>query len=134
MTKIDIDNMSNEIMSILDEFKDVTIETVEKAVKETAKETVKELKFTSPQGATGDYAKSWKYKRDTEAKGINRYNLIVCSEKPEYRLTHLLEYGHAIKSGGRTVGKAEAFSHIKDAEKNAENRLMNKILSGLGGK
>lgn len=133
MSKTDIDKMSMAIINELKAFKDVTISMMEEVAKETAKETVKDLKSTSPNGATGDYAKSWKCKRDIEAKGENRYNMIIYSQNPEYRLTHLLEYGHAIKRGGRTIGKAKAYPHIQCAEKNATTRLENKIIAKIGG-
>lgn len=133
MAAIDIDKLSIEVMKSLELYREATIEIVEEAVKETAKDTVKELKFTSPVGTSGDYAKSWRCKRDKEANGKNRYNMIVYSQKPDYRLTHLLEYGHAIRSGGRTVGSAKAFPHIKDAELHAEKRLLNRIQKGIEG-
>lgn len=127
MAKIDIDQLSIAVMAELKAYAKVTHEQVEKAVVETAKETVNELKITSPVGSTGDYSKSWKYKRDKEAKGRKRYNMIVYSKKPDYRLTHLLEFGHAKRNGGRT----KAFPHIKSAEETAIKRLENKILRGI---
>lgn len=127
MAKIDVDKLSMEVVKNLQLYSKVTIEMVEKAVVETAKETVQELRVTSPEGKTGEYAKSWKCKRDKEAKGKNRYNMIVYAEKPDYRLTHLLEHGHALKSGGRT----RAFPHIKNVELNAIERLEAKILRGI---
>lgn len=131
MAKIDVDKMSIEVIKNLQLYTEATIEVVEKAVKETAKETVQELRVTSPEGNRGDYTKSWKQKRDSEARGKNKFNMIVYSEKPHYRLTHLLENGHALKRGGRTVGKARAFPHIKNAELNAIERLETKITRGI---
>lgn len=129
MAKIDTDKLSMEVIKNLQLYSKVTCEIVEKAVIETAKETVKELRVTSPEGATGEYAKSWKCKRDKEAKGKNRYNMIVYAQKPDYRLTHLLEHGHALIRGGRT----RAFPHIKNAELNAIERLEAKIIRGIEG-
>lgn len=123
MAKIDIDKLSLTVIQALQEYADFTSEVVEKAVVETARETVKELKVTSPVGDSGDYSESWTYKRDKEVKGRNRYNMIVHSKKPDYRLTHLLEYGHAKVNGGRT----RAFPHIKNAELNAIEKLEAKI-------
>ncbi len=114
-------------MTELQVYAEATTEIVEEAVLETAKETVNELRITSPVGDTGDYAESWKYKRDSEAKGKNKYNMIVYSKKPNYRLTHLLEHGHAKVNGGRT----KAIPHIKNAEETAIKRLENKILRGI---
>lgn len=127
MAKIDIDKLSLTVIQSLQEYAKATQESVNKAVLETAKETVNELKITSPVGATGNYAESWTYKRDKEARGENMYNMIVYSEKPDYRLTHLLEFGHAKVNGGRT----RAFPHIKNAELNAMERLEFKIRNGV---
>ena len=131
MSKIDIDKLSIEVMNELRLYGEATIEIVEKAVEETAKETVNELRVTSPEGKTGDYSESWKKKRDKSKMGKYRYDMIVYSAKPDYRLTHLLEYGHAVRRGGRKIGKAKAFPHIKDAEIHAKKRLENKIVRAL---
>lgn len=131
MAKIDVDKLSIAVMSELRLYEDATVDIVEQAVMETAKETVNELRVTSPVGNSGDYAESWTYKRDKEAQGRNRYNMIVYSKKPNYRLTHLLEYGHALRRGGRQIGQVKAFPHIKDAEIHAGKRLENKIIRGI---
>lgn len=130
MAKIDIDKLSIEVIKNLNSYAKVTSDTVERAVKETAKETVKELRVTSPVGS-GDYSRSWKSKRDATARGKNKYNMIVYSNKPNYRLTHLLEKGHPIVKKGRTVGSARAIPHIKNAEENAIERLRYKILKEI---
>lgn len=127
MAKIDIDNLAIHVMTELRLYGKATYEQVEKAVTETAKETVNELKITSPVGDTGDYAKSWRYKRDDKAKGRKKFNLIVYAKKPDYRITHLLEYGHVKVGGGRT----KAYPHIKNAEETAKKRLENKIIKGI---
>lgn len=121
--RIDIDKMSLEVVRMLNAYQDVTIDIMTRAVKETAKETVQELNLTSPEGATGDYKKSWAYKRDRTLKGSRRFDMVVYSKKPDYRLTHLLEKGHAKVNGGRVQGKP----HIAPAEKNAIARLETKI-------
>lgn len=131
MAKIDIDNLAIHVMTELRLYGKATYEQVEKAVTETAKETVNELKITSPVGDTGDYAKSWRYKRDDKAKGRKKFNLIVYAKKPDYRITHLLEHGHAIVSGGRKKGEVKAIPHIKHAEEMAKKRLENKIIKGI---
>ena len=127
MAKIDIDQLSIAVMAELRTYGQATYEQVEKAAEETAQETVNELRITSPVGTTGDYAKSWRKKRDNTAKGRKKFNMIVYAKKPDYRITHLLEFGHAKKNGGRT----KAFPHIKSAEETAIKRLENKILKGI---
>lgn len=128
MAKIDIDKLANAVMVELNAYRDVTIEGMKKAVTETAKQTAAELRSTSPKGATGDYASHWSYKRDKALKGRYKYNMVVHSRKPEYRITHLLEHGHARRNGGR---KVKAIPHIKRAEIHAAEILMERLRKHL---
>ena len=127
MAKINVSNLAKEVMQELEIYKQNTVENVESAVIETAKETVEELKKKSPKGITKDYSKSWNYKRNKKTKKADRYSVIVYSKDPEYRLTHLLEYGHANRDGGRTEGNP----HISIVEKNAKQALLYKIQKKL---
>ena len=127
MAKINVSNLAKEVMQELEIYKQNTVENVESAVIETAKEAVEELKKKSPKGITKDYSKSWKYKRNKETKKADRYSVIIYSKDPEYRLTHLLEYGHANRDGGRTEGNP----HISIVEKNIKQVLQYKIQKKL---
>lgn len=122
MAKVNIDNLANAVMQELNAYREVTIEAMGKAVKETAKQTVAELRDTSPKD-TGDYAKHWAYKRDTRLRGRNKNSMIVYSKNPEYRLTHLLEKDHAKRNGGKVKGKP----HIKIAEEHAKEILKERL-------
>ena len=102
--EINIDQFAIEVMQELDAYREDVQEAVEKAVKETAKQTAAELRSISPEGDTGEYAKHWSYKRDKNLSGRHRYDMVVYSKKPEYRITHLLEKGHAKRNGGRVNG------------------------------
>ena len=126
MAKIDIDGLAAEVMRELEKYQDTTYEAMEKAVKETEKETVEELKDTSPK-QTGDYAKNWGAKKNVEFSGSSRFGMTVCVKKPEYRLTHLLEKGHQSRNGGRVPGQP----HIKKAEEHAIKKLEERILEGI---
>lgn len=128
MATINIDKMAVEVMRNLEIYQGNTTETVAKAVNETAKETVRELNETSPRSPEGgDYAKSWKSKRDNQARGKWRMSVVVYSKDPSYRLTHLLEFGHAKVNGGRV----KALPHIRQAEDNALVRLHAKLVHNL---
>lgn len=118
-----VDNMANEIMKTLNEYKEVIEEEVQQAIEETSKEAVKELKNTSQKGKRGLYKKSWKREKERFKNGFCR--TIIYSD--EYRLTHLLENGHALKRGGRTVGSTRAFPHIKNVEVKSIKMLEEKI-------
>lgn len=94
---------------VLDTFSKELQEKVDAAVDKASKDTVKRLKQTSPKDS-GDYAKSWSRKKI--AGGF-----VVYAAAPHYRLTHLLEHGHAVSNQFGSLGKrAPAYPHIKPAE------------------
>ncbi len=99
-------DLADEIARTLAGYSSEVKRGLEKAKKEVAQETVEELKQTSPK-KTGDYRKGWTTKKVRTAQVIHN--------KTEYRLTHLLEKGHAKRGGGRVA----AIPHIAPAEDKA---------------
>lgn len=126
---INVDKLAIEVLENLRIYEGQTIEMMEQAVLTTANETVQKLKKTSPVGSTGDYSKSWAHKRDPNIKGKYRFSRVVYSKKPDYRLTHLLEHGHAKVNGGRVPGQP----HIKKAEQYASDTLYDLLIENLKG-
>lgn len=111
---INVNNLASEFQQILDGYtSDITQKTYV-VVEEVGEETKKELGQSSPTGnrKKKKYKKSWKVKR-------NKKDHVVV-HNTEYRLTHLLEKGHAKRGGGRT----RAFPHIKPAEQKAIQNLI----------
>lgn len=129
MANINVDNLANEILKDLELFQNATEEVVKDAVERAAKMTVSELKTTSPvRKGGGDYSKSWSVKKDKDFHGrFNKYATVVYSKKPNYRLTHLLEFGHA----GRNGGRVKAQVHISPAEESAAKNLRLYIEEGI---
>lgn len=128
MAAINVDKLAVEVMRNLEIYQGNTTENVVQAVEETAEETVAELNETSPKSpGGGDYAESWKSKRDNKMRGKWRMSMVVYSKDPDYRLTHLLEFGHAKVNGGRV----KALPHIRKAEDNALVRLHAKLVRNL---
>ena len=68
---------------------------------------------------TGKYKKSWAVK--TTKENANAMEVTVHSKR--YQLTHLLEFGHAKRGGGRT----RAFPHIAPAEQAGIEQLTRDI-------
>lgn len=121
--RISIDQLSDEIMSALKEYKDVTDEVVDRAVAKVSKEAKQIAQSGSPT-ETGGYQKGWAVKKTSERAGqvsITVYN----RRKPG--LTHLLEKGHAKRGGGRVAGRP----HIAPAEEYAIEQLEAEIKRGL---
>ena len=109
MAKIKIDQLAAEIAKGLAEYSQDVVEKVNVSSEKVGKAAVKRLKQTSPK-RYGNYAKSWAMK--TEPEVGQPHKRIVHVKAPHYRLTHLLEYGHAKVGGGRVEGRP----HIRPAE------------------
>lgn len=112
--RINVDALGATIQTVLAEFADATAEAVEAATDLTAAQTVDKLRSTSPrQPGGGEYAAGWTSEVwQKRYKGI--YKRLISNR--EYRLTHLLEYGHRIMRDGKEVGYASARPHIAQAE------------------
>ena len=129
--KTTIDKLDTAIAEIMEEYGDHIQENLDLITKNMGKKGAAALRQESKKKLkqhTGEYAKGWKY----EFRQTKRYSKTTIFNE-HYGLPHLLEYGHAIRSGGRTVGSAKAFPHIKDAELHAEQRLLNRIQKGIEG-
>lgn len=109
MATIKIDKLADEIAKELAKYSQEVVEKVNISSEKIGKEAVKQLRQTSPK-KTGKYAKSWTM--TTERAVGQPHRRIVHAKTPHYRLTHLLEHGHAKRGGGRVEGKP----HIRPAE------------------
>jgi len=118
MSGISIDNLADAILNELENYSEGVTEGVKKAVDVVAKECNEEIKkhitFKEP---SGKYVKAFKIKSVYDSK-FNKGKTWYVSGS-QYRLTHLLEKGHAKRGGGRT----EAFKHIEFGEELAIKRM-----------
>lgn len=115
------DEFAAAIGDVLAEYTEEVAAAVEDAVTVTAKETVKVVRreAQSVLGGSGAYAKSWAQKKAPAKLKTMRFERVVYSKPPYYRLAHLLEHGHAKVNGGRVAGRP----HISAAEEYAIKRL-----------
>lgn len=114
---LSINNLANEIARELERYTNLVEEEVEVAKKEVADELVKTLKETKDtyKVRSGDYNKGWRVKK----KGL----AYIVHNKTNYRLTHLLEKGHAKVGGGRV----RAYPHIGPAEEKAVEDYLERV-------
>ena len=120
------EKLAFEIEKQLKEYTDEIKETVWDIAMDVSEDAVKRLKEESPKGRqSGKYAKSW-------ARTTDRNGIIIHAGRGEYRLTHLLEKGHALKRGGRKVGKCPAYPHIEKVEKECVEQYVEEIERRLG--
>lgn len=125
--KVGVTVKPDELVGAIDreftEYVDMATKDVKKIVKKVADNTKNEISRNAPV-KTGRYKKSWTV---TKTKDTSLTTLMTVHSKTRYRLTHLLENGHAKRGGGRT----RAFLHIAPAEVKAEKELMESVERSL---
>lgn len=112
MQAIKPDDLAAAITEILADYRDVVnkdVENVTKAMGAATRERVKQESKDKNLVRTGRYLKSWRVKVKTKG---DKTEATIYATAPRYRLTHLLEYGHATANGGRVNGQP----HIGPAE------------------
>ena len=114
--RVSIDEFPGAIMEHLEEYVFMAAEEVKEAVRTVSEDVKAEIQAHAPV-KTGKYKASWTVTKveETSQSLVNT----VHSEK-YYRLTHLLENGHAKRGGGRT----RSFPHIAPGEDLAEKELV----------
>lgn len=117
-------DLAKIVGDVLNEYRDEVERSVAKIIPDVAEDVVQELHTSPTPILTGDYAKGWTYTQETSAFG--RVSVKV-HNKTDWQLTHLLEWGHALKRGGREIGRVQAYPHIKQRNDNAEKLLMKKV-------
>lgn len=120
MANISIDQLAAEIAKELSQYSQEVVEKINVSSERVGKAAVQKLKQTSPK-RTGAYAKSWTM--TTERAVGQPHRRIVHAKTPYYRLTHLLEHGHAKRGGGRVEGKP----HIRPAEEMVIREFMAEV-------
>lgn len=124
MSSISIDQLAQAISDSLTEFTEDVVKDIDISSERVSKEAVATLKATSPKD-TGKYAKAWR--RTTHKKIGQPDTRIIYVAAPHYRLTHLLEKGHAKVGGGRV----QAIPHIRPVEKEVEEQFTREVTEAI---
>lgn len=126
-------NIDSQLRDILNAYSSEVKRELGKEIQDVAKNAVKSLKNTSPK-KTGKYAKGWKSKN--ENMGTERQKTTVYNA-PHWRLTHLLEKGHAIVNKQGRYGRTSPKVHIKPVEEASTRELIKKcenLVERIGGR
>ena len=118
-----VSQMADVIMEGMEESARLAAEDMKKAVRKAGAEAKKDIQAGAPV-KTGAYKKSWTMK--TTKNTADAMEVVVHSRN-RYQLAHLLEFGHALRKGGRT----RAFPHIAPAEERASQILEQEVEKAL---
>ena len=112
---IKAENLDKELQEYLTQYKEDIDEEVVETTNTVIKEAKQELIQTSPRSGIArntKYYKGWAIKNGVKSRTVrNKYTRVIWN-KTNYQLTHLLEFGHATRNGGRT----KAQPHIRPVE------------------
>ena len=116
---MDVKELAAAIERELQAYSDTVSEKIGEAVETVANEVNSEIKqHVTFRQRTGKYVKSFRIKKINTGSKYN-HSRVWHVQSPHYRLTHLLENGHALRNGGRS----RAFPHIVYGEKLAGRRM-----------
>ena len=117
---VSVDQFEKAINKYLNEYHEDINEDVRNVAKTITNEAKAELISKSPKSdhdvilkggevhTAGSYARGWTISTQT-SKNVHTKKIW---NKTDYRLTHLLEFGHATRNGGR----AKAIPHVRPTE------------------
>lgn len=135
--RVTVDKLSSAVMEYLQEYKEDIDNDVKELADKNIKEARNELKSISPKSkkkvylrrfssgesdvqTPGSYASSWSTKNGKKAKDL--YSKVAYNKK-YYRLTHLLEFGHANRDGSRT----KPIPHIRSTEDKYREKFIKEL-------
>lgn len=130
-------DISTEMERVLTIYNEDINEKLREITKESMKKLVKETKATAPRGRR----KGKNYKKNitanyqglkASARGLKGQDVhaIWHVKAPDYRLTHLLVYGHATKNGGRTSANPFLQNAVNKVIPEYEQKVQEAISNG----
>lgn len=121
--KVTVEGLAAAINAELNLYSEDVLDALDAATFEVAEKTRDEIKEAARERFKGrKYWRSWTVTKKLVKSGVLR---IVHAKAPYYRLTHLLENGHAKtgKEGGYVAGRP----HIAEPARKAEDRIIKEL-------
>lgn len=122
-------NSIESISNALRQYREEVGNDITDVLEEAADQAAAELRQQTNGGKWKKYPRTWKW----DEQGSRGGPKVVVHNAKNYQLTHLLEFGHALRRGGRTVGSTAAYPHIETVNAKTEEMIVEKIEQKLGG-
>lgn len=122
--KIKADDMSSEIVRMLTEYTEEVTDIAKSVVDEISQGAMEETK-NHIEWKDKVYSKNFALKKSFEDKRNKRNTWYV--KAPYYRLTHLLEFGHITRNGGRT----RSFPHVRYGDEFVKNNFEKRLKEAI---
>lgn len=117
-----IDELSNAIADTMSAYSGEVETAIPNIIDSVAEGLAQDISANAPK-RRGKYAKGWTVKNaGAKVRSSEGYAKLVCNPK-SYALSHLLEYGHAKRGGGRVAAKP----HIRPATDARMEELQKRI-------
>lgn len=127
MASIKPEKLQETILKYLEEETEDIEEDVKTITDTISKSALQEIRQTSPRRngtRAKPYWKGWARQKGKSYKG--KYTVKI-HNKTNYQLTHLLEFGHATRNGGRT----KAIPHVRPIEEKYNKLYEDEIVTAI---
>lgn len=116
MNTVSMDEFAKEITRTLEEYSDRTTDILYDEIRNAINVARKEAREKSPGRSPKVYSKKWRTRVNKESSTEASAVAFAGKLSP---ITHLLEFGHATRNGGRT----REFPHVAPAQNAADEYL-----------
>ena len=125
MANIKMDQLASTIDKELTLYGKGITAGVKKVAQKNMRDLVKQTKAHRYKEDTGAYRKAISSRKLKET--LNSLEMQWYVKAPQHRLTHLLEYGHPTRNGGRTVAYGNLGKSTDQVMENYEREIMEVI-------
>lgn len=127
--KVKIDDLSSTILDYMENYNEDIRKQVRKVLNKDSKEALNKVVYYSPDSGSirkNKYKWGWEIKTEGNTKDVISKKIW---NKTNYRLTHLLEFGHVTKKGDRVPAQP----HIREVESEYKVKVVKDIEKAIGG-
>lgn len=127
---VKLDGMDELMKQFQDLQKAVHPDKVEPITLKAARDIAREIRLWAPQGPTGNLRKAIRAKQ-LKRFGMNPAPAIAAVDRKRAPHAHLVEYGHALVRGGKTIGHVPANPFFRGAVSASQEPVLKEVIQKL---